>query len=172
MFKEKSSKKRIVTSESAKDHSTLDARHQQMIQQLQDRQKQREILEDDKIRILGELDSIADKIKLWKNNNDYESDIYQETWSSNLALKEQLQQIDQQISTISSFSDEIEYYENTGYILFQYYDLLQKQDYGCVKPVSVPQHLHGLQKVERNLLQSPGKASWMPSGVLLQRLHL
>lgn len=138
MFKEKSSKKRIVTSESSKDHSTLDARHQQMIQSMQDRQGQILELQRKRASIQVELDKYAARIHDWKINQDYDHDLYHETWSSNLQLQEQLQQIDESIQSLKCFEDEIDYYENTGYILFQYYDLLQKQDHGTAKPVAVP----------------------------------
>lgn len=146
MFKEKSSKKRIVTSESAKDHSTLDARHQQTVQNLQDRQAQLEELKDEKIKLQKKLDECAEEIKQYKLKGDYESNAYHELWNKNLLLKERMVLLNETLRKIETYEDEIEYYENTGYILFKYYDLLQKQDEGVINPSSIPSAPSRLQK--------------------------
>jgi len=51
---------------------------------------------------------------------------YTELWSSNIKIREDIIKIKKQIENINN-TDEIEYYENTSYILFNYYDMIEKQ---------------------------------------------
>lgn len=127
MFKEKSSKKRIVSSESAKDHTTLDARHQQVIQNLQERSSQIEQLEAERALLQEQLAVYRQHIASLKAVGDFDSQQYDDAWSSNLHLQECIGGITSQIDRHKSYQEEIDYYENTGYILFQYYDLLRNQ---------------------------------------------
>lgn len=140
MFKEKSSKKRIGGGESAKDVATLDARHQQMIQTMQDKRNQMESFELEKQDLLNQLQHWKLHIQELKRSGEYDTPGYNEAWSSNIALQERLREVDKTIETIESSQDEIQYYENTGYILFHYYDLLRKQADGCatLQPTPLP----------------------------------
>lgn len=130
MFKEKSSKKRIGGGESAKDVATLDARHQQMIQTMQDKQMHIEILEREREALQQEVYSWEQQIRELKQAGEYDTPTYNTIWSSNIACHERLREITQTINTIKTYQEEISYYENTGYILFHYYDLLRKQGDG------------------------------------------
>jgi len=51
---------------------------------------------------------------------------YNALWSSNIKIREEIIKINEQIKNINN-SNEIEYYENTSYILFNYYDMIEKQ---------------------------------------------
>jgi hypothetical protein len=138
MFKEKSTKKRLVVNESAKDHSTLDARHQLMIAQLHERQQQLSELEARRSALQASIASYQDQIHQYKVDGVIDTPEYDALWSSNLSLREEALIVDQTMRTLRSFREEIDYYENTGYILFQYYDLLQKQDHGCAVSANPP----------------------------------
>lgn len=135
MFKEKSSKKRIGGSESAKDIATLDARHQQMIQTLQERQEQVTTLLTQRDDINQQIDYWKAHIQDLKEKGEYDTAKYNDAWSSNLWYQEQLKEVQHKINDATSYQEEISYYENTGYILFHYYDLLRKQADGST-PIS------------------------------------
>lgn len=128
MFKEKSSKKRIVTSESSKDHSTLDARHQVMIQTMHDQQKQMETFASEKTKIEAQIRALHADIQKLKEDGLFDTPHYDSLWDHTIVLKEQLVNIENTLKQLKSYQEEINYYEDTGYILFQYYDLLQNQD--------------------------------------------
>lgn len=139
MFKEKSSKKRIVTSESSKDHSTLDARHQHMIQQMHDRQVQVNTLIKDRQDMEDKKHELLLHVQQHKENGTYDTPAYDALWDEIIELKEKITLLDATLKQLRSYEDEINYYEDTGYILFQYYDLLQNQDSGiAVTPATLP----------------------------------
>ena len=128
MFKEKTSKKRIATHDTAKDISTLDARHQSMITSLQDSQANIKTLRQKYHSILKNIESLEKTIKTFKIDDNIECDEYNLLWTSNVQLREMRQDIENTIKKIESADEEIEYFENTGTILFKYYDLIEQQD--------------------------------------------
>jgi chaperonin cofactor prefoldin/DNA-directed RNA polymerase subunit RPC12/RpoP len=128
MFKEKNTKKRIVTQDYAKDNSTLDARHQNMVNHLTLKQLRVKDLEQSKEELQTQLYNIQNHIIELKASDNTESAIYNASWSSNVMLTDQLRQIAHEIVECSSINDELNYYENTGNILFKYYDILEKQE--------------------------------------------
>jgi hypothetical protein len=128
MFKEKTSKKRIATHDTAKDTSTLDARHQTMISSLQDSQANIKNLRSNRINILQEMASLEKTIKEFKLIDNTECSEYNLLWTSNVKLRELKASIEDTIAKIESADDEIEYFENTGNILYQYYDLIEQQN--------------------------------------------
>jgi hypothetical protein len=131
MFKEKTSKKRIAIHDTAKDTSTLDARHQSMITSLQENHTSVQSLQNKHSKIIKDIIVLKDTIHKFKLNDETESKEYNLAWSSNLLLHEIKKSIEENIARIQSSQDEIDYFENTGYILFQYYDLIDKQN---IKP--------------------------------------
>jgi predicted ribosome quality control (RQC) complex YloA/Tae2 family protein len=128
MFKEKTSKKRIATHDTAKDTSTLDARHQTMISSLQDSQANIKSLRSNRVNILQEMASLEKTIKEFKLIDNTECSEYNLLWTSNVKLRELKATIEDTIAKIESADDEIEYFENTGNILYQYYDLIEQQN--------------------------------------------
>lgn len=128
MFKEKSSKKRIHVIDSAKETSTLDARHNQMIQNMQINQLNITNYQNKLNTIIDEITKIENLIKEYKMNNDIDNDNYDKLWNKLLLLKENKNKLEKDINLIKSQEDEISYYENTGYILFKYYDIIEKQE--------------------------------------------
>lgn len=137
MFKEKSTKKRIVTQQNTKDASTLDARHQQMIQQMTQQHAN--------VSQLIELrDNVEQQKAYWlsvihhmKTERNIDCAEYETAWTSNLHFTERLKHVNQQIDNIQQSKDEIEYYENTANILFQYYELLENQNFNVTQPLSL-----------------------------------
>jgi hypothetical protein len=123
MFKDKSSKKRVYNN---KEISTLDAMHTKIINNY----SMKIIEEQNNLAKIKELENIQNNINdiiVKYNNEGLTSDnYYTELWSSNIKIREDIIKIKKQIENINN-TDEIEYYENTSYILFNYYDMIEKQ---------------------------------------------
>lgn len=124
-IKEKSSKKRIHVIDDTKETSTLDAIHLKTIEKYND--------------VNISLNSVQSNIELleWKRNNvienienidDKRSNEAQKLWSSNIELKEKIQELKEKKSKLESKS-EVNYFENTGNILFDYYNILDNNLY-------------------------------------------
>jgi len=120
MFKEKSSKKKLNIDNN--DTFTLDAMHNNMIKnfenidkELQNQKELLELYESDSNYILNIIENeLADKETL------------NVLWTSNINLREKIIDVKNKINELNNF-DEVEYYKNTSYILFQYYDTVDKQ---------------------------------------------
>jgi len=120
MFKEKSSKKKLNIDNN--DTFTLDAMHNNMIKnfenidkELQNQKELLELYESDSNYILNIIENeLADKETL------------NILWTSNINLREKIIDAKNKINELNNF-DEVEYYKNTSYILFQYYDTVDKQ---------------------------------------------
>jgi len=127
MFKEKSSKKKINID--TNESYTLDAMHNNMIKSFENSNKQIEYYNTLLIKYNDELNIINDKlIKNKENNYDTSelNDINKDLWNSNIELREKIIDIKGKIKELTNV-DEIEYYKNTSYILFQYYETVEKQ---------------------------------------------
>ena len=123
MFKEKTSKKRIYTNENSKELSTLDAMHNKIIKKyIIDKNDESNINKN-----IEELKNIQSNINYNIININNKNDIlYNILWSSNIKIKEEIINLKNNIKKIENF-DEIEYYEKTSRILFNYYDMIEKQ---------------------------------------------
>lgn len=91
MFKEKSTKKRVPLTEASKE-LTLDARHNKMIETFEEQS-------NEWIRLKKKEKDMQLKQQLWKDKiqemskldeSDYNEDMYQEAWSSNLEIADKL----------------------------------------------------------------------------------
>jgi hypothetical protein len=125
MFKEKTSKKRLNVTNNEKDNSTLDVMHNKMIKSFAIKCQEKEQY----LQMLDNLEKTQHIIKLqieFVALNDREEIIYNELWTSNILLSEEIINIRGKIKEIETF-DEIEYYKKTSSILFNYYDMLEKQ---------------------------------------------
>jgi len=123
MFKEKTSKKRIHVSEDGKKLFTLDVMHGKMIenfeQNIWEMKKQSDVLNS-----LKENQILIENMILKSNSED---ENYNDIWTSNISLKEQIQELNMCIRKNMEKNDELEYYTNTSDILFNYYELVDKQ---------------------------------------------
>jgi hypothetical protein len=70
--------------------------------------------------------NINDEIIKYYNSNIKNDELYSNLWNSNIQIREELKNIQNEITNINYF-DEIEYYENTSSILFNYYEMIEKQ---------------------------------------------
>jgi uncharacterized Zn finger protein (UPF0148 family) len=128
MFKEKSSKKRIVTPHNAKDTSTLDAKHQNMINTLSEKRLHLHDMIKERCEIHNQIHFYDNMISNMKTNDLIDTLEYDAIWTSNIQLKERIRSLDRNIQYLSEGRDEIEYYEDTAKVLFEYYDLLENQE--------------------------------------------
>jgi hypothetical protein len=125
MFKDKTSKKRIHYN---KDLSTLDAMHNKVMNDYSIK------IEEEKINLkrIKDLEDIFNNInkKIIQYNKSNEinefDNYYNDLWSSNIKIKEEIIKLKEDINNLNN-NNEIEYYENTSYILFNYYDMIEKQ---------------------------------------------
>jgi len=128
MFKEKTTKKRIHLTENSKDTATLDARHQDMIERLAADQKSISDIEANQEDIISEISRISCDIAKMKRDGQFDTKDYESMWCSNMKLQEQLKANTDYIAELVSGKHEIDYYETTGYTLFKYYDIIEKQN--------------------------------------------
>lgn len=127
MFKEKTSKKRLNISTNSKDNSTLDVMHNKMINNftLKDNEKKELITLIN--NVMNNQCIIKSKIHNIYISKDIEDEnIIDMLWSSNIKLTEEYILLKDKLKKIEQ-NDEIEYYNKTSDILFNYYDMLEKQ---------------------------------------------
>jgi hypothetical protein len=137
MFKDKTSKKRVYN----KELSTLDAMHTKVINDYSIK-----INNDVNNRLrINELEDLYKQVNNliihYNKNNENDINYYNELWTSNIRIREDIIELRGQMKNVNNI-DEIEYYENTCYILFNYYDMLEKQSltspvYNPIKPAPV-----------------------------------
>ena len=126
MFKEKTSKKRLHNLDNNKDLSTLDAMHHNIIKSYIIKLELKKDYSSN-ILILEKIqDSIKNEIIHISDNYDNNESYYTNLWDSNILIKEKIITLNNQIKDFNNFN-EIDYYENTSEILFNYYDMLEKQ---------------------------------------------
>uniref|UniRef100_A0A6C0CTU1 Late transcription factor VLTF3-like protein n=1 Tax=viral metagenome TaxID=1070528 RepID=A0A6C0CTU1_9ZZZZ len=129
MFKEKVSKKRqILNDSSKKDSSTLDEKHKQMILTIQDNLHNKQDLLVLQNSYEKEVQEYKIEIQMLYTQNLQDTDAYIMAWDSNIYYLDQLRFIKRKIKNLSDEKKEIEYYENTGSILFNYYELIHQQE--------------------------------------------
>ena len=123
MFKDKTNKKRVYSN---KEITTLDAMHNKIINNYSIKIIE-EQTSNDKIKEYEDLYSNIN-YKIFKYNNDgiIDDNYYNELWNSNIKIREDIIKLKDQIKLINN-SNEIEYYEKTHNILFNYYDMIDKQ---------------------------------------------
>ena len=123
MFKEKSSKKKIATD--TNESYTLDAMHNNMIKKFENTDKDLEYYNN----LLKDYEYTSNIIDNQLKSENTDKDLKTELWSSNIELRENIIDIKNKIKNLENNYDEIEYYKNTSYILFQYYDTVDKQSH-------------------------------------------
>lgn len=127
MFKERSSKKRITTTDHAKE-TTLDAKHQQVVSGLLDQYNRIDEYLMECKQLENERISWIEKISTMRTEGLVDTPIYDAAWSSNLYIRDRITDFEKRITELRSYKDEIEYYENTAGILFEYYELIENQE--------------------------------------------
>jgi len=126
MFKDKTSKKRFQNVDITRDLSTLDAMHNKIINNYSKKIIDNKIYTERINNLEINYKNINDEILKYNIDNLKLDNIYSNLWNSNIRIKEELTLLHNEINNINYF-DEIEYYENTSSILFNYYEMLEKQ---------------------------------------------
>jgi hypothetical protein len=126
MFKEKSSKKKYISDNN--EVFTLDAMHNNIIKKFELTNKDKEgfkiLLQD----LEAQSNLIMENIEIRKNiqSIDKDREYMNSLWTSNIIIREKIIELKNNIKELDSYN-EVEYYKNTSYILFQYYDTVEKQ---------------------------------------------
>lgn len=128
MFKEKTSKKRLHISENNKDISTLDAMHNNMIKDFSIKIELKSKYLNNICTLKNIQSNIIKDINNLSINAEYNVVLYDNLWNCNIDIQEEIINIKNKIKDIDNFN-EIDYYENTSDILFNYYDMIEKQSY-------------------------------------------
>jgi hypothetical protein len=126
MFKDKTSKKRFQNVDITRDLSTLDAMHNKIINNYSKKIIDNKIYTERINNLEINYKNINNEILKYNIDNLKLDNIYSNLWNSNIRIKEELTLLHNEINNINYF-DEIEYYENTSSILFNYYEMLEKQ---------------------------------------------
>jgi len=122
MFKEKTSKKRLNVNNNNKDTSTLDVMHNKMIKTFVSKSEEKNNYNN----ILSNLYEVQTIIKKKIEITPNISEEYNILWTSNIQISENIINFKNKIKEIEDY-DEIEYYKKTSDILFNYYDMIEKQ---------------------------------------------
>lgn len=127
MFKEKTSKKRIAVTNNAKDASTLDVMHNNMIKVFASKTDENNSMKEELTKLINIRTNIKREIEDLFASEYTNLEHYNLLWTSNIELSEKIQKLDTEIQKNQKEFDELDYYKNTCDILFNYYDLLEKQ---------------------------------------------
>jgi hypothetical protein len=121
MMKERCSKKRIHVIDNVVETSTLDDIHVNTIKKFKDKNENIKNLTNEikKLKIFN-LD-IDNKLK----NKELSNNEKNKLWYSNVIIKENILNKTNELNELNE-KNEIDYYEKTGKILFNYYDILDK----------------------------------------------
>lgn len=138
MFKEKSSKKRIVTHRQDKDAATLDARHQQVLQTLSEHHQQLAAHVERRASLTRDLERLRARIRDMKLADQLDTPEYDQLWTRALSMDAELRKVHDTIQRLQANTDEIEYYEDTGKILMNYYHLLENHDTSGPAKIPLP----------------------------------
>jgi hypothetical protein len=122
MFKEKSSKKKYISDNN--EVFTLDAMHTNIIKKFELTNKDKENYKILLLDLEAQSNLIMENIEINKNVHDRE--YVNILWTSNINIREKIIELKNNIKELESYN-EVEYYKNTSYILFQYYDTVEKQ---------------------------------------------
>jgi hypothetical protein len=127
MFKDKTSKKRLNNTENYKDKCTLDTMHHNIIKDFENKSKKYNeyIINLDKLNL--NKNNIMSNIQILSENKDnLNTKEYNNLWNSNIKIKEEIYNINQELKNIENYN-EIDYYKDTSDILFNYYDIIENQ---------------------------------------------
>jgi hypothetical protein len=127
MFKERSTKKRLTSTDHAKE-TTLDAKHQQVINGLIEQYSHLDEHTDRLADLTSERTRWHDEISRMREEGLVDTIMYDAAWTSNLEIGDRIRELEGRIERMKTHQDEIEYYENTAGILFEYYELIGNQE--------------------------------------------
>lgn len=124
MFKDKTSKKRINNTAN-KDNCTLNIMHLNIIKDFENKKKEYDDYIDKRDYLNKKVDFLSSNILILNDNNILDSN-YDNLWNSNILIKEEIIKIDKKIKDLVKYN-EVDYYNDTSHILFNYYDMIEKE---------------------------------------------
>ena len=124
MFKDKTSKKRI-NNMANKDNCTLNIMHLNIIKDFENKKKEYDDYIDKRDYLNKKVDFLSSNILILNDNNILDSN-YDNLWNSNILIKEEIIKIDKKIKDLVKYN-EVDYYNDTSHILFNYYDMIEKE---------------------------------------------
>ena len=124
MFKEKSSKKKYISDNN--EVFTLDAMHNNIIKKFELTNKDKENYKILLLDLEAQSNLIMENIETYKSIHTNDKEYVNNLWTSNIIIREKIIELKNNIKELDSYN-EVEYYKNTSYILFQYYDTVEKQ---------------------------------------------
>jgi len=166
MFKEKTSRKRLATNQNAKDAATLDARHQQMLNSFVTQNDRLAQLYIDDAALAAKSATLMSHIQHLRTTGAIHTAEYHHTWRESLECTEKHDELRKEITRLEHCTDEIEYLENTASILFQYYELVEKQADGSQAQI------HSVVPPPSTKVKGRRKALPVASKTILEALHL
>ena len=128
MFKDKTSKKRINNkNDKLKETCTLDTMHHNIIESFENKSIKYNKYKNDLINLNINKNNIVHNISnLSLDKNNLNTHIYDKLWNCNINISEEILDLNNKIKEIENYS-EIDYYKNTSEILFNYYDMIEKE---------------------------------------------
>lgn len=120
--------------------STLDIQHHSKLEQFAEKQKSIELLNKELSFVKKEYEELIDKKKSSENNDTIMLNI--------IELKDKIISLQQKIHSHESSDDEIDYLINTGDVLFQYYDIIDKGNHQDESHILLDK-----EKVEKSILK-------------------
>ena len=187
MLKEKSGKKRLPSTDTSKE-ITLDARHQLFVERISSKATALDEQRRCRDHALQQAQSWKAQVLALQNEGALQNGALQTdasaialAWTSNLYWQDNYMSIDRSITSVEVMQEEIDYYENTGDILFEYYNLLSDQDKLSADALTLPpppppqrplrgRKKHGMPIPTRSILEilagasAPSCAPVAPSG--------
>jgi len=133
MLKERSCKKRLPAAEGAREQ-TLDARHAATMDAMQDKQALLAQRREQRAACAAERGAWTARIGELRAAGADALAEYDAAWTSNLRLHDALDVLEADIRCLESCQEEIDYFVGTGSILFEYYDLLERQNVKAAAP--------------------------------------
>jgi len=122
MFKDKTSKKRL--NNNIIENSTLNTMHLNIIKDFEQKNDEYNNYIEKFNNLTLENNTITSNIKYFKDN--YSTKEYDNLWTSNITIKEELIDLKNKIKELEKYK-EIDYYNDTSQILFEYYDMIQNE---------------------------------------------
>jgi hypothetical protein len=160
MFKERSSKKRTVAGQNGVPRlTTLDARHQEMIQHLSQKQSQVDSFEQELKTLYGQSNLYQSEIDTMYQSEEYDDKAYDSLWEKHLKNIDQIREIEIKLKNLKTNTEEIEYFEETASILYDYYNLLESQEATDISSTTAPPPLKPSTSKQRKKITFPPNKS-------------
>ena len=125
---------------------TLDAKHQQMLQTMADKRLEKEESQAILAELYTKRDALNDEIAFMLADGKTDTIEWANTWTIILDVKDSIRLLEQELEEVDGDAAQVEYYADTGNILFQYYDLLKNQENSAPPAPPPPKNIRSRKK--------------------------